>query len=225
MFEDIPQQPTQPPTTPPPADPVVPEPVLPGTGSPPMSPFVKPVEHPVPPPLVQPQSASGQQPIGTAPPATALPNSYAADEEMLEMFHRESLTVFQKIILVVVTLLIIAALVAGGVWLFFWLDPLAEDTTNQNTNQAENQNVVVENTNAQINELDTDGDGVKDATEQKYGTDSTKVDTDGDDLSDYDEIEVYKTKPLIQDTDGDSYLDGSEVQNGYDPNGPGKLNK
>ena len=33
----------------------------------------------------------------------------------------------------------------------------------------------------------------------------------------------YKTNPNNPDTDGDGYLDGDEVKNGYDPNGDGKL--
>jgi len=36
-------------------------------------------------------------------------------------------------------------------------------------------------------------------------------------------VQVYKTDPLLADTDGDGYSDGSEVKNGYNPLGPGKL--
>lgn len=50
-----------------------------------------------------------------------------------------------------------------------------------------------------------------------------KVDTDGDGLSDYDEINIYKTDPLNPDTDGDGYSDGEEVKGGYNPLGDGKL--
>ncbi len=34
---------------------------------------------------------------------------------------------------------------------------------------------------------------------------------------------LYKSNPLDPDTDNDSYLDGEEVNNGYNPNGTGKL--
>lgn len=51
----------------------------------------------------------------------------------------------------------------------------------------------------------------------------TNLDTDGDGLSDYLEKHMYKTDPNNADTDGDGYSDGEEVENGYDPNGPGKL--
>lgn len=47
---------------------------------------------------------------------------------------------------------------------------------------------------------DTDGDGLMDADEDKYGTDRNNPDTDGDGFS-----------------------DGKEVSGGYNPNGPGKL--
>ncbi len=228
MFDDIPQnQPPQPQPVPPTGT------QLPGTGSPPMSPFVKPVANPSSP---VPQKPAGAQ-VG-APPlsATAIPSTYADDDvEMLEMFKRETLSPVQKIILVVVTFLVIAALIGGGIGLFFWLDPFAaeKDTSaNENQNSTILNNGIengVENANTTntvpVTDQDIDGDGIKDATEKKYGTDPEKTDTDGDELSDYDEIEVYNTKPLIQDTDGDTYLDGNEVKNGYDPNGPGRLNE
>ncbi len=111
-------------------------------------------------------------------------------------------------------------------------------TTDQNANQAPSIP-----TNALI---DTDGDGLTDVEEKALGTDPTKKDTDGDGISDYDEVKVYHTNPLLADsdndglsdhdeifiwktdpnnpdTDGDGYQDGVEVQNGYNPNGPGKL--
>lgn len=94
--------------------------------------------------------------------------------------------------------------------------------------------------------IDTDGDGLTDFEEESFGTDVNLVDTDADGLNDRDELRVYKTNPLLsdsdndgltdrdevftwktdpnnQDTDGDTYLDGVEVQNGYNPNGSGKL--
>lgn len=49
------------------------------------------------------------------------------------------------------------------------------------------------------------------------------MDSDSDGLSDYEEKEIYKTNYLLPDTDGDGYLDGAEVNNGYNPNGEGLL--
>jgi len=71
--------------------------------------------------------------------------------------------------------------------------------------------------------IDTDNDGLLDEDEVKYGTDITSSDSDNDGLADYQEIKVYKTDPMNADTDGDSYLDGAEVENGYNPNGEGKI--
>lgn len=71
--------------------------------------------------------------------------------------------------------------------------------------------------------IDTDGDGLGDQEELLMGTDINMVDTDGDGLSDYEEVKVYFTNPLNADSDGDGHSDGLEVQNGFNPNGPGKL--
>jgi len=50
-----------------------------------------------------------------------------------------------------------------------------------------------------------------------------EVDTDGDGLSDWYEQNIYFTNSAEPDSDGDGYTDGEEVQSGYNPLGPGKL--
>ncbi|MFO7660092.1 MAG: OmpA family protein [Candidatus Cloacimonadaceae bacterium] len=63
-----------------------------------------------------------------------------------------------------------------------------------------------------LNKLDTDGDGLSDYDEiNKYRTDPKKADTDGDGLSDGDEVLKYRTDPLKADTDGDGLNDYEEV--------------
>lgn len=52
--------------------------------------------------------------------------------------------------------------------------------------------------------------------------DNSFTDTDGDGLFDYME-ETYGTNIHNQDTDGDGYKDSEEITNGFDPNGPGKI--
>ena len=42
-------------------------------------------------------------------------------------------------------------------------------------------------------------------------------DTDGDGLSDYEEIYIYGTSPYLADTDGDGYTDKQEIDGGFDP--------
>ncbi len=71
--------------------------------------------------------------------------------------------------------------------------------------------------------IDTDGDGLDDIREADLGTDPKNWDTDGDDLSDGDEVIIWKTQPLNPDTDDDGFKDGEEIKGGYNPVGPGRL--
>lgn len=45
-------------------------------------------------------------------------------------------------------------------------------------------------------------------------------DTDSDGLTDYDELNLYRTSPYLDDTDSDGYKDGEEVKTNHDPNCP-----
>lgn len=47
-----------------------------------------------------------------------------------------------------------------------------------------------------------------------------KTDSDEDGITDYDEITIYKTDPMVADSDGDGFIDGAEVMSGYDPVNP-----
>ncbi|PIT86826.1 MAG: hypothetical protein COU33_01010, partial [Candidatus Magasanikbacteria bacterium CG10_big_fil_rev_8_21_14_0_10_43_6] len=71
--------------------------------------------------------------------------------------------------------------------------------------------------------IDSDGDGLDDTREAGIGTDPENWDSDGDELSDGDEVIIWKTNPLASDTDGDTYADGAEVKAGYNPAGPGRI--
>lgn len=64
---------------------------------------------------------------------------------------------------------------------------------------------------------DADNDGLTNLEEISLQTDPSKVDTDGDLLSDYDEVKVYGTNPLIFDSDGDKVGDGKEISFATDP--------
>lgn len=70
---------------------------------------------------------------------------------------------------------------------------------------------------------DQDHDGLNVEEEARSGTSDTDVDSDDDLLNDKEELTIYGTDPLDADTDGDSFTDGGEVKNLYNPNGPGKL--
>lgn len=95
---------------------------------------------------------------------------------------------------------------------------------------------------------DTDGDGYLDGDEVKGGRNpkgqgmlynlpgassndindyspiDSDIDSDNDGLFDYQELNLYMTDPLNPDTDGDGYLDGEEVKNGYNPNESSNIN-
>lgn len=58
---------------------------------------------------------------------------------------------------------------------------------------------------------DSDQDGLTDAEEKKLGTDINEADTDHDGLIDSIEVNTTKTDPLKKDTDGDSLYDGVEI--------------
>ncbi len=64
---------------------------------------------------------------------------------------------------------------------------------------------------------DADQDGFTNLEELSLQTDLSRADTDGDLLSDYEEVKVYKTNPLIFDTDGDGAGDGIEISFGTNP--------
>jgi uncharacterized protein (DUF2164 family) len=60
--------------------------------------------------------------------------------------------------------------------------------------------------------FDTDMDGLLDGEEvNTYGTDPLLNDSDGDGLSDGDEVNIYGTDPLLDDSDADGLSDGDEV--------------
>lgn len=57
---------------------------------------------------------------------------------------------------------------------------------------------------------DNDGDGLPNWLEDVYGTDKNNPDTDGDGLTDYEEIFITFTNPLLWDSDGSGISDGEK---------------
>ncbi|EKE07130.1 MAG: S-layer-like protein [uncultured bacterium] len=159
----------------------------------------------------------------------------------------------KSVIIWIVVLVVLIVLGSGSAWIYFtfirenntnnnaFVQPNFENNTNQNSgdnnNVNNNQNETDNNQNASATTstvedkqqvivgepLDTDGDGLNDVTESRLGTNPLNWDTDGDQLSDADEVNIWKTNPLNSDTDGDTYQDGVEIKNGYSPVGTGKL--
>lgn len=122
-------------------------------------------------------------------------------------------------------ILILVILVVGGI-IGLWFG-LRKYNTGQKTVKVVDAPVEVATTTSASEPdsfpNDKDRDGILDEKEKEMGLSNKTFDTDKDGLSDLAEIETFKTDPTKKDTDGDGYNDGSEVMNGYNPAGPGKL--
>lgn len=62
----------------------------------------------------------------------------------------------------------------------------------------------------EIDMTDTDGDGLIDVLEDLIGTDLNITDTDGDLLTDYEEVYLVGTDPLLIDSDGNGIMDAND---------------
>lgn len=67
---------------------------------------------------------------------------------------------------------------------------------------------------------DLSGDGLTNAEEVRYGTDFTVPDTTGNGLTDWEEVAVHGSDPLVTDTSGDGVSDATAVRLGLDPTIP-----
>jgi hypothetical protein len=174
--------------------------------------------------------------------------------------YKMSSPILGKILLFLLIILLLGGLAYGGWWFLSRRKsnvqtPAQNTQTNQNNN-SQNQtatnssgNLPNQTNNDEIlfgQGVDLDKDGLDDVREKEIGTNPQNADSDGDDLSDGDEVIIYKSNPLSADSDSDdlsdgdevliwktnllnpdsdadTYPDGTEVKNGYSPLGPGKL--
>lgn len=180
-------------------------------------------------------------------PAAFQPKAGATPEEELSAKQPKG-NKLRKIIIPLVLIIILGAIGVGGVYGYKYVINLIGNKEIKENKQSD----VIPLTNTEVNESepedivepaeatepvqsspsspvsvtppqDTDGDGLSDQEEITLGTNINSVDTDNDGLFDREEVYVYKTDPTNEDTDGDGFLDGAEVQDGYNPNGSGKL--
>ena len=120
-------------------------------------------------------------------------------------------------------------LTIGGYFAYRYVIGGITDTIEPNTNPSEqapvqpNQPTQAPVQPNQPTTKDTDNDGLTDLEERDIGTDINNQDSDNDGLFDREEVRVYKTNPLLSDTDGDGYSDGVEVEGNYNPKGSGRL--
>ena len=82
----------------------------------------------------------------------------------------------------------------------------------------EDSKVTLDN-NDNINEVDSDNDGIPDIVEEEQGTDPESSDSDGDGIDDNTEAD-NGTDPSNPDSDGDGIDDGTEADSGTDPSNP-----
>jgi hypothetical protein len=71
-----------------------------------------------------------------------------------------------------------------------------------------------------ISPLRTAGTGQELAQDENSDEALKNKDTDADGLSDWDELNLYKTSPYLEDSDSDGFSDKEEINNGADPNCP-----
>lgn len=65
---------------------------------------------------------------------------------------------------------------------------------------------------------DPDSDGLLNIEEYQSQSNPFLIDTDDDTLSDYDEVKIFGTSPILSDSDTDQLPDAYELENGLNPN-------
>lgn len=189
-----------------------------------------------------PQAASadtGQAPpdvppvIDEVPPLQEVPAGVSG-EDLLKSLSDSQVSGAERRALVyrIVTGLVVvgflAAITFGAVFAYNrWVRPTLEGggEVNTNTEAPANENVNTEPVDPAT--LDTDGDTLPDQWEVENGLDLNDG-ADGQDDPDFDQLKNveefrFGTNPQNPDTDADGFRDGAEVQQGYNPNGEGRL--
>ncbi len=192
-------------------------------------------KKPVPPAPSQPPepSAPAQPPPAKAPPMKAAPAAPPPPAEPVAPIPSLKSQQGNLVKYFMIALLVIIVLAAAGLISYWLLGRSAEPSVSLLGEDEVQVEVEVEDEEPEEEdeevepepepELDTDRDGLSDIVEAEMGTSITNADTDADGLSDYEELNTWNTDPIDPDTDGDSYIDGAEVDAGFDPNGPGQL--
>jgi len=149
--------------------------------------------------------------------------------------------------LIISIIVLVLAIAGGGVFLFLQknndTDPVVTNeniniTTNDNINEninlnantnintnINNSNISNSNLNVRNINLNIFNDNKNTNSAVPLNVNSgvgSSIDSDSDGLTDIEEV-LFGTSVSLPDTDGDSYADGKEVIDGYDPNGEGKL--
>lgn len=153
--------------------------------------------------------------------------------------HASSGRKWLKALGVVVFIVVMGGALGAGIWWFMFaskapvMQPVSETnevspptTPSVNTTDSADPletTPVSQTVTTTTKVMDADQDGLSDERESQLGTNPNNPDTDDDLLTDGDEVLIWKTNPLIRDTDGDGHGDGVEIKNGYNPAGDGRL--
>lgn len=109
--------------------------------------------------------------------------------------------------------LLIAALITFG----FSSAPVLAQWTPSNPPADPSEPERPEQTPELASTADADDDGLTNAEEDQLGTDKFDRDTDRDGLTDFEEVRIHGTDPLLADSDADGQADGVEMICGADP--------
>ncbi|MCY3413585.1 MAG: hypothetical protein INQ03_18225 [Candidatus Heimdallarchaeota archaeon] len=90
-------------------------------------------------------------------------------------------------------------------------DPLDGDTDDDGLIDGLEGMLLQESNHTNVNNPDTDGDGLADMQELLLGTDPRHVDSDRDGITDGEEFFRFGTNPFLEDTDYDGLYDGEEI--------------
>jgi len=124
---------------------------------------------------------------------------------------------------IIITIFILSILAVIGYFIFWKGNEKQQPVVDTPTNDVDVVEIVKPVEVPEYIKEDQDRDGIPDTEEKALSLSTRDFDTDGDGLDDKAEIDKWKTDPTKVDTDGDSYWDGFEIMNGYNPNGEGKL--
>jgi len=133
----------------------------------------------------------------------------------------------KNIVIFIILIIIILVLSATAYWFFVLrktttptaspINLFEEESFDNNLTPISQKDDLPPVSNLEVQDKDTDGDGLYDEAELLLGTSINSSDTDNDGLSDKDEVKIYKTDPLKPDTDNDGWNDSEEINSNTDP--------
>ena len=143
-------------------------------------------------------------------------------------------------IIIVIIVVAVLAILGGAGFLLYKNLPLQNDQSNQNTNNINQQNkntnkISNSNKNSNVNKNQNSNSNTNSNINSSSNTNNNansntntsviiknSTDSDNDGLTNEEE-KLYDTSASMPDTDKDTFKDGGEIINAYNPKGPGKI--